>query len=64
MQDIAAVENIVPADVFLYDIDIVQGSMIGELARRSVGKDSNTVRLLRCNSHIFHDSIVNALFKT
>ena len=32
--------------IFLYDIDIVEGSMIKELARRSVGKHSTTVQLL------------------
>ena len=30
-----------------YDIDFVDGTMIGELARRRVGKQSNTLRLLR-----------------
>ena len=38
MEDIAAVEDFVQADIFLYDMDIVDGSTIGELARRSVGK--------------------------
>ena len=37
--------------------------MIGELARRSVVKQSNTVRLLRYNSHICHSSDINTLFK-
>ena len=47
MEDIAAVDDIVRAEKFLYGIDIVDGSMIGELARRSVGKHPITVRLLR-----------------
>ena len=47
MEDMAAVEDIVQADIFLYDIAIVEGSMIGELARRIVGENSNTLRLLR-----------------
>ena len=33
IEDIAIVEDIVPADTFLYDFDIVEGSMIVELAR-------------------------------
>ena len=47
----------------MYDIAIVDGSMVGEIASRSVGKDSNIVRLLPYNSHIFYDSNNNALFK-
>ena len=52
VSDIAAVEDIVLAENFLYDIDIVDRSMIGELAERSVGKHCITVRLLRYKSHI------------
>ena len=50
--------------MFLYHIDIVDGAMPGELARRSVGKLSNTDRLLRSNSHICYNFDNNALFKT
>ena len=56
-------EDNVLADFFLYDVDIVDGSMIGEPARRSVGKNSNTVRLLLYISHICFFSNINALFK-
>ena len=62
-EDIAIEEDINQADIFLYDFDIVDGSMIGELARRSVGKHSITVRQLRYKSHICYVSIMNALFK-
>ena len=51
-KDIAAVEDIVQAGFFLYDFEVVDESMAGKLGRRSVGKHSNTVRLLRYNSHI------------
>ena len=61
MEDIAIVEDIAQADIFLYDIDIVDGSTIVQLARRSVGKHSNTKRLLRYNSHISHVYIFNSL---
>ena len=63
IKGIALVEDIVQADFFLYDIDIVNGSMIGDLARMSVRRDSNTVRLLRSSSYICHVSITNAPFK-
>ena len=45
------------------DIGIVDGSLIGEFARRSLGKHSNTVRLLHCHSHICYVSKTNALLK-
>ena len=52
MEDTAAVAEIVQAYICFYGTGIVDGSMIGELAKRSVGKYSFTVRLLRYNSHI------------
>ena len=63
LEDIAIVEEVVPTDIFLYDIDIADGSTIGALARRSVRKYSKTVRLLRYTSHICYESNTNALFK-
>ena len=63
MDDIATVKDIVQGDFLLYDVNIVDGSMIGELARRSVGKDSNTVRLLPYISHICSVSNINGVFK-
>ena len=56
-------EDIVPADIFFYGLDIVDVSMIGKLARRSVEKHVNTVRQKRDKSHICYDSNINALFK-
>ena len=52
MEDIALAEDIVQADVFFYNIYIVDGSVIGELVRSSAWKNSITVQLLRSNSHI------------
>ena len=63
MEDIAAVEDIVQADLFLYNIDIVDASMIKEFERRSVGKHSITLRRLLFNSHICQVSDINALFE-
>ena len=48
---------------FLDDIDVVDGSMSGEVVRMSVGKNSNTVQLLRLKSRICYISNINALFK-
>ena len=52
MNDIPFVEDLLTLNIVLYDIDIVDGNIIGELARRSVQKYENTVRLLRYNNHI------------
>ena len=62
IEDIVAVEDIVQADHFLC-IEIVEGSMIVELARRIWGKYSNTVRLLQYFSQLCYACIKNALFK-
>ena len=63
MNDIPIMEDLVQVNIFLYDIDIVDGAINGELAWRSVGKHSNTVPLLRYNSHICYVSNINALFE-
>ena len=63
VDDIPLVEDLIQVNIFLYDIDIVDGSIVGELARRSVQKYCNTVRLLRYNNHICYVSNINALFK-
>ena len=47
MNDIPIVEDLLTLNILLYDIDVVDGNIIGELARRSVKKYENTVRLLR-----------------
>ena len=47
----------------LYDINIVDGNIIGELARRSLQKYNNTVRLLRYKNHICYVSNINAVFQ-
>ena len=48
---------------FLYDIDFVDGELIGELCRRSIQKYEKRVKLLRYNKHICYVSNINALFK-
>ena len=64
MEDIAAVEDIILADIFLYDVEVLDGTMLGELAKRTVGKHSYTVRLLVYITHICYFCNINALFKT
>ena len=52
MNDIPFVEDLLTLNILLYDMDIEDGNIIGELARRSVQKYENTVRLLRYKNHI------------
>ena len=64
MNDIPNVEDLLTLNIVLYDIDIVDGNIIGELARRSVQKYENTVRLLRYNNHICYVNNNNAVFQS
>ena len=45
MNDIAIVEDLLTLNIVLYIIDIVDGNLIGELARRSLQKYNNTVEV-------------------
>ena len=63
MNDILFVEDLLTLSIVLYDIDIVEGNIIGELARRSLQKYNKTVRLLRYNNHICYVSNINAVFQ-
>ena len=56
MNDIPTVEDLLTLKILLYDIDIVDKNIVGELARRSVQKYENAVRLLRYNNHICYVS--------
>ena len=64
MNDIIIVEVLLILNILLYDIDIVDGNIVGELARRSVQKYENTVRLLRYNNHICYVNNINAVFQS
>ena len=63
MNDIPTVEDLLTLKILLYVIDILDGNIIGELARRSVQKYENTERLLRYNNHIFYVSNINAVYR-
>ena len=64
MNDIPIVEDLLNLNILLYDIDIVDGNIVRELARRSVQKYENTVRLLRYNNHICYVNNINAVFQS
>ena len=63
MDDIPSVEDIVSINIFIYDIDLIDGAMVGELARRSIKKYEKNVQLIRYNNHICYVDNINALFK-
>ena len=63
MDDIPTVEDIVGINIFIYDIDFIEGSAVGELARRSIKKYENNVQLIRYNSHICYVDNIHALFE-
>ena len=63
LNDIPKVEDLLQLNIFLYDIDFVDGELIGELCRRSIQKYENSVKLLRYNNHICYVNNINALFK-
>ena len=63
INNIPSVEDLLILNTLLYDIDIVDGKIVGELARRCVQKYKNTVRLLRFNNHICYVSNINAVFQ-
>ena len=52
MDDIPSVEDIVGIIIFIYDIDLFDRAMVGELARRRIKKYEKNVQLIRYNSHL------------
>ena len=63
MTDIPKVEDLLQLNIFLYDVDFVDGELIGELCQRSIQKYGKSVKLLRYNNHICYVNNINALFK-
>ena len=63
LNDIPKVEDLSQLNIFLYDIDFVDGEFIAELCRRSIQKYENSVKLLRYNNQICYVNNINALFK-
>ena len=57
------VENAIKHNIFIYDIDIVDGEFVGELARRSVEMYEKNITLLRYNNHICYVDDINTFCK-
>ena len=64
MNDIPTVEDLLTLNIVVYVIDIVDSNIIGELARRSLQKYENTVRLLGYNNHICYVNKIIAVFQS
>ena len=64
MNDIPVLEDLPAFNILLYDTDIVEWNIIGELARRIVQKYGNTVQLLRYNNHICYVNNFKAVFQS
>ena len=64
INDIPIVEDLLALNILLYDMDIVDGNIVEKLARRSVQKYENTVRLLRYSNHICCVNNINAIFQS
>ena len=62
MNDILVIENLFTPKIPLYDVDIVDGNAFWELARPSVQKYENFVRLLRYKNHLYYVSNIDADF--
>ena len=63
MDDIPSVEDEVGIKILLYDIDLFDGAMVGELARRSIKKCEKNLPLIRYNIHVCYVDNIHALFK-
>ena len=61
--DIPKVEDLLQLNIFLYDIDFVDGELIGEVCLRSIQEYEKSVKLLRYNNHICYVNNNKALFK-
>ena len=62
MNDFSIVEDVLSLDILLFDVDFVNANNIGKLAKRSVEKNENTVRLLRYNNQICYLNNIKAVF--
>ena len=63
MDDIPSVEDIVGINIFLYDNNLIDGTMVGELARQSIKKYEKNVQLTRYKSLKCSVDNFYALFK-
>ena len=56
---IPIIEELIKQNIFVYDFDIEDGEIIGELVRRSVERCDKNIKLLRYNIHICYVNDIN-----
>ena len=62
MDDISSVEDVV-MNIFIYDIDLFDGAMVGGVARRSIKNYEKNFQLIQHNTHICYVDNIHAFFK-
>ena len=60
---IPIIEELIKQNIFIYDFDIEDGEIIGELLRRGVERYDENIKLLRYNNHIYYVNDINKFFK-
>ena len=60
---IPIIEEQIKQNIFIYDFDIEDGEIIGELVRRSVERYDENIKMLRYNNHICYVNDINKFFK-
>ena len=60
---IPIIEELIKQNIFIYDFDIEDGEIIGELFRRSVERYDENIKLLRYNNHICYVNDIKKFFK-
>ena len=56
---IPIIEEQIKQNIFIYDFDIEDGEIIGELVRRSFERYGENIKLLRYNNHICYVDDIN-----
>ena len=64
LEDLHIVERLAEVNILVYDIEVSDGGIIGELAERSLRRFNSTATLLRYNNHICYFTDVNKVFKS
>ena len=59
LDQIAIIENLVEKNIFIYDLTIEDGEIVGELIRRSIERYEENIKLLRYNNHICYVNDIN-----
>ena len=60
---IPIIEEQIKQNLFIYDFDIEDGEIIGEIVRRSIERYDENIKLLRYNNHICYVNDINKFFK-